>query len=103
MDTNRQNGMHQHIYVGVSKSFETSSIDRQTMAVGECVRCAWEQGTLPLSKPSGVAVGTLGVAQHECLSPLVPSHLRFQDGREIGAESKHQILRETWQIWSGDF
>ena len=44
----------------------------------------------------------LGVAQHECLSPRVPSHLRFQHGRETGAESKHQILRETRQIWSGD-
>ena len=44
------------LYVGVSKSFETSSIERQPMAVRECVRCAWEQGTSPLSMPSGVAV-----------------------------------------------
>ena len=44
------------MYVGVSKSFETSSIDRQPMTVHECVHCAWEQGTLPLSMPSGVAV-----------------------------------------------
>ena len=43
-------------YEGVSKSFETSSIDRQPMAVRECVRCAWEQGTSPLNMPSGVAV-----------------------------------------------
>ena len=73
------------------------------MAVRECVRCAWEQETSPLSMPSGVAVWTLGVAQHECLSPRVPSHLRIQHGREIGAERKYQILRETRQIWSGDF
>jgi len=72
------------------------------MAVHEWVRCAWEQGTSPLSMPSGVAVWTLGVAQHECLSSRVPLHLRFQHGRETGAESKHQILRETRQIWSGD-
>ena len=91
------------IYKSVSKSFETSSVDRQPMAVREWVRCAWEQGTLPLSIPSGVAVWTLGVAQHECLSPRVSSHLRFQHGRETGAESKHQILPETRQIWSGDF
>jgi hypothetical protein len=49
-----------HIYitkcVGVSKSFQTSSIERQPMAVRECVRYAWEQGTSPLSMPSGVAV-----------------------------------------------
>ena len=90
-------------YEGVSKSFETSPIDRQPMAVCECVRCAWEQGLLPLSMPSGVAVWALKVAQHECLSPRVPSHLRFQHGRETGADSKHQILRETRQIWSGDF
>ena len=73
------------------------------MAVRECVRCAWEQGTSPLSMPNGVAVLTLGVAQHECFSPRVPSHLRFQHGRDTGAESKRQILRETRQIWSGDF
>ena len=65
------------------------------MAVHEWVHCAWEQGTSPLSMPSGVAVWTLGVAQHECLSPRVSSHLQFQHGRETGAESKHQILRET--------
>ena len=36
----------QHLkYVGVSKSLETSSIDHQLMAVRECVRCAWKQGT----------------------------------------------------------
>jgi hypothetical protein len=44
------------VNVGVSKSFETSSKDSQPMAVRECVRCAWEQGTSPLSMPSGVAV-----------------------------------------------
>jgi len=44
------------MYIGVSKSFETSSIDRQPMAVRECVRCAWEQGMSPLSMPSGIAV-----------------------------------------------
>jgi len=91
------------MYEGVSKSFETSSIDRQPMAVHEWVRCAWEQGTLPLSMPNGVAVWTLGVAQHECLSPRVPLHLGFQHGCGTGADSKHQILPETRQIWSGDF
>ena len=111
--------LHSHIYVsneisvlfmdciafykGISKSFETSSIDLQPTAVREWVRCAWEQGTSPLSMTSGVAVWTLGVAQHECLSPRVSSHLLFQHGRESGAESKHQILCETRQIWSGDF
>ena len=90
-------------YKGVSKSFETSSTDRQPMAVRKWVRCAWEQGTSPLSMPSGVAVWTLGVAQHDCLSPRVSSHFRLQHGRETGAERKHQILRETRQIWSGDF
>jgi len=75
------------LYKGVSKSFETSSIDCQPMEVHEWVRCAWEQGTLPLSMPSGVAVWTLGVAQHECFSPRVPLHLRFQHGRETGANS----------------
>jgi len=35
--------------------------------------------------------------------PLVSSHLRFQHGRETGAASQHQILRQTRQIWSGDF
>jgi hypothetical protein len=73
------------------------------MAVRECVRCAWEQGTSPLSMPSGVAVWTLGVGQHECLSSRMPSHLRFQHERETGAESKRQILRETRQIWNRDF
>jgi len=91
------------LYVGVSNSFETSSIDRQPMAIRECVRYAWEQRTSPLSMPSGVAVWTLGVAQHECLSPCVPSHLRFQHGRENGAESKQKILHETRQTWRGDF
>jgi hypothetical protein len=67
------------------------------------VRYAWEQGTSALSVPSGVAVWTLVVAQHECLSPHVLSHLRFQHGHETGAASQHQILRQTWQIWSGDF
>ena len=62
------------------------------MAVHECMRCVWEQGTSPLSISSGVAVLTLGVAQHECLSPRAPSHLRFQHERETGAESKHQIV-----------
>ena len=44
------------IYVGVSKSLETSSIERQPMAVCECVRCSWDQGMLPLSLPSGVTI-----------------------------------------------
>ena len=44
------------MYVGVSKSFETSYTERQLMAVHECVRCVWEQGASPLSMPSGVAV-----------------------------------------------
>jgi len=43
-------------YIGVAKRFEACSIDRQPMAVRGCVRCAWEQGTSPLSMPSGVAV-----------------------------------------------
>jgi hypothetical protein len=43
-------------YVGVSESFETSSIDCQPMAVREWVRSAWEQGTSPLSVLSGIAV-----------------------------------------------
>jgi len=68
------------------------------MAVREYVHCAWEQGTSPLSMPSGVTVRALGVAQHERLSPRVPSHLGFHDGHENGAESKHQILHETRQI-----
>jgi hypothetical protein len=89
--------------VGVSKCFETSSIERQKTAVRECVRCAWEQGTSPLSMPSGAALWTLVVAQHQYLSPRVTSHLQFQHGRKTGADSKHQILRETRQIWSGDF
>ena len=71
-------------HVGVSKHFETSSTESQPMAVCECARCAWEQRKSPLR-----------VAQHECLSPRVPPHLRFQHARETGAESKHQILRET--------
>ena len=75
------------LYKGVSKSFETSSIDCQPMEVHEWVHCAWEQGMLPLSMPSGVAVWTLGVAQHKCLSPRVSAHLRFQHGRETGANS----------------
>jgi hypothetical protein len=29
--------------------------------------------------------------------------LRFQHGRETGAASQHQLLRQTRQIWSGDF
>jgi hypothetical protein len=45
-----------HVYVGVSKGFETGSMEHQLMAVRECVRCGWEQGTSPLSMPSGVAV-----------------------------------------------
>ena len=73
------------------------------MAVRECAFCAWKQGTSQFSMPSGVAVWTMGVAQHECLSPHVISHLRFQHGRETGAESRHQILRETRHIRSGDF
>jgi hypothetical protein len=43
-------------YVGVSKSSQTSSTDRQRMVLHECVRCAREQGMSPLSVPSGVAV-----------------------------------------------
>jgi hypothetical protein len=35
--------------------------------------------------------------------PLVSSHLRFQHGPETGAASQYQILRQTRQIWSGDF
>jgi len=58
------------------------------MALRECVRYAWEQGTSPFCVPSGVTVWTLGVAQHECLSPRVLSHLRFQHGRETGTASK---------------
>ena len=50
------------MYEGVSKSFKTSSIHSQPMAVCECVRCAWEKGTSSHSM-SGVAVWTLGVAQ----------------------------------------
>jgi len=44
------------IYVVVSKSFESNSVEHKPMAVRERVRCAWEQGTSPLSMPSGVAV-----------------------------------------------
>jgi hypothetical protein len=44
------------IYVGVSKSSQTSSTDLQRIVLRECVRYAWEQGTSPLSVPSGVAV-----------------------------------------------
>ena len=73
------------------------------MALRECMRYDRELATSPLSAPSGFAVRALGVAQHECLSPRVPSHLRFQHGRETGAASQHQILRQTRQIWSGDF
>jgi len=62
------------------------------MAVYECMRCVWEQRS-----------EALGVTQRERFSPRVPSHLRFQHGHEIGAESKYQILRETRQIYSGDF
>jgi hypothetical protein len=47
------------------------------MAVRECVRSAWERGTSSLSMLSGVTVWTLGVAQHQLLSPHVPSHLQF--------------------------
>jgi len=87
---------------GVSKISKLVPWTANRWQLRECVRCAWEQRTSPLYLPSGVAVRTLGVAQQECLSPRVPSHLRFQHGRETGAESKHQILRETQQIWSGD-
>ena len=55
--TNRASVFFIHgIYVGVSKSFETSSTERQPMAVCEYAGCAWEQGTSPLSMPSGVVV-----------------------------------------------
>ena len=91
------------IYVGVSKSSQTTSTDCQPMALRECVRYDWELATLPLSVPSGFAVWTLGVAQQECVSPCVPSHLRFQHGRGTGAVSQHQILHQTRQIWSRDF
>jgi hypothetical protein len=91
------------IYEGVSKSSQTGSLEHQPMAVRECGRYGREQGTSPLSMPSGVALWTLEVAQRPYLSPRVPARLRLQDGRETGAESKHQVLRETWQIWSGDF
>jgi hypothetical protein len=67
--------------VGVSKRFETGSLEHQPMAVCECVHCDWERGMSPLSMPSGVAVWTLGVTQHQCLSPCVPACLRFQHGR----------------------
>ena len=86
-------------YAGVSESSQTTSTDRQPMALHECMRYDWELATSPLSVPSGFAVWTSGVAQHECLSPHVPSHLRFQHGRETGAASQHQILRQTQQIW----
>ena len=73
------------------------------MGLRECMRYDRELATSPLSAPSGFAVRALGVAQYECLSPRVPSHLRFQHGRETGAASQHQILHQTRQIWSGDF
>jgi len=44
------------MYVGVSECLETSYTECQPMAVCECMRCAWEQGTSPLSMPSAVAV-----------------------------------------------
>ena len=43
-----------------------SSTDRKQMALGEYLRYDWEMATLPLSVPSGFAVWTSGVAQHEC-------------------------------------
>jgi hypothetical protein len=46
-----------------------SSTDRKKMALGEYLRYDWEIGTLPLGVPSGFAVWTSGVAQHECQSP----------------------------------
>jgi hypothetical protein len=72
------------------------------MTVCECGHCGREQGTSPLSMPRDVALWTLEVALRPYLS-RVHARLRLQDGRETGAERKHQILRETWQIWSGDF
>jgi hypothetical protein len=95
--------MDAHHYAGVSTSSQTNSTDRKPMALRECVHYAWEQGTSTLSVTSGVAMWILVVAQYECLSPRVPSQLRFQHGRETGAASQHQILRQTRQIWSGDF
>jgi hypothetical protein len=44
------------IYEGVSKSSQTGSVEHQLMAVRECGRCGREQGTSPLSMPSGVAL-----------------------------------------------
>ena len=43
------------------------------------------------------------VAQHKCLSPRVPSHLRLQNGRENGADSKFCVKlsksgAETFQM-----
>jgi len=87
------------LYIGVSKSSQTTSTDRQPMALRECLRYAWQQGTSPLTVPSGVAVWTLGVAQHKCLSPRVSSHLRFQHGRETGTVSNHGKSRaETFEM-----
>ena len=94
---------HHNICRCVKMFLKTISIESQTKAVSECMHYAWEQLTLPLSMPCGITVWTMEVVQHECLSPRVPSHLQFQHGRETGAESKHQILCETRQIWSRDF
>jgi hypothetical protein len=90
-------------YVGVSKRSKNGSVEHQPMAVCERGHCRREQGTSPLNMPSGITLWTLEVAQHQCLSPCVPARLRLQHGRETGAESKHHILRETRQIWSGYF
>jgi len=57
------------MYVGVSKSSQTTSTDREQMALRECMRYDRELATSPLSASSGFAVRALGVAQHECLSP----------------------------------
>jgi hypothetical protein len=48
-----------HTYIDLSKSFETSSIERQLIAVREFMRCAWEQGISPLSIPSGVTASVV--------------------------------------------
>jgi hypothetical protein len=91
--------LHVLMYGGVSKRFETGSVEHQLMTVCECGCCGWVQGTLPLSMPSGVALWTLGVAQHQCLSPRVPARLRFQHRRETGAESSQELpicIAEQW-------
>jgi len=57
------------------------------------VCCAWEQGMSPLSMPSGVAVWTLGVAQHECLSPRV---FTFAISAWMWYWSREQTSNSAW-------